>query len=565
MSCNAWIRFSPLSPLIASVLALTFLVVPALSQATKAADSGSHESADVDMNFRLEHGATTTVESDSTADHSKFEVLQGPFEDGPQVTEACLSCHTEAGEHFKDSIHWTWEYIHPETGQKLGKKTLINTFCTNSKGNEGMCAQCHAGYGWKDASFDFDNTRNMDCLVCHDRTGSYYRKPNSMGSEACSVMFENQEPIDWAKVAQNVGLPGRENCGACHFHGGGGDGVKHGDLDSSLVHPPEALDVHMASDGLNFACTQCHITQNHQWAGSRYHVHATDPEGTGKPGLRRDVATCESCHGTAPHPLDSVANLKLNDHVDRVACQTCHIPKIARGGVATMTDWDWRTAGKTRDGEGYKVKGYTQGNGAHRATYKSIKGDFTYDENFAPYYAWFDGQMVYTTIETEFDPANGPIEVNGFAGSPDDMDSRIWPFKRMHTIQPYDVGNNTLVYMHLWGNDENAYWGNYDFADAIRVGMAKNDIPYSGEYGFVETSSYWVITHTVAPAEDALRCDSCHAKQGRLANLAGFYLPGRDANLWLDLLGLLAVAGTILGILGHIAIRVIASQRRKTA
>ncbi len=528
--------------------------------------AAGHGDGDVDMNFRLDRGKTTVVASDSTADHRQFEILQGPFADGPAVTEACLSCHNEAGEQFKHSIHWTWEYIHPETGQRLGKKTLINTFCTNAKGNEGMCAQCHAGYGWKDETFDFNNTRNMDCLVCHDRTGTYYRLPNSMGSPACTVMFENLDPIDWVKVARNVGPPGRENCGACHFHGGGDDGVKHGDLDSSMVNPPHELDVHMDSDGLNFPCTQCHVTKNHIWAGSRYHVIARDTEGRGKPGLRRDVATCESCHGLSPHPLDSLADLKLNDHIDRIACQTCHIPTIARGGVATMLEWDWRTAGKTdENGQGFKLKDYTQGNGEHRATYKSIKGDFKYDEDFVPYYGWFDGQMRYTTIETVFDPDNGPIEVNGFKGSPDDPNSRIWPFKRMHTIQPYDVGNNTLVYMHLWGEDNTSYWGNYNFADAIRVGMEKNGIPYSGEYGFVDTYSYWVITHTVAPAKDALHCDSCHAKAGRLAHLAGFYLPGRDANFWLDLFGLLLIGSTVLGIVGHTAIRIVASLRRKAS
>jgi hypothetical protein len=32
----------------------------------------------------------------STADHSKFIQLQKPFKSGQEVTEACLSCHTEA-------------------------------------------------------------------------------------------------------------------------------------------------------------------------------------------------------------------------------------------------------------------------------------------------------------------------------------------------------------------------------------------------------------------------------------------------------------------------------------
>jgi len=548
------------------ITGILLLFAALVVQAGNDQPSGEH-SLDSNMNFRITEDTTPTTRDagESTADHAKFEELKGPFSSGPEVTRACLGCHNEAGNQFIKSIHWTWEYEHPETGQKLGKKTLINTFCTNARGNEGICAQCHAGYGWKDDSFDFSNQQNIDCLVCHDRTGSYYKTPNSTGSKACAVMFEGKEPIEWAKVAQSVGLPGRENCGACHFYGGGGDGVKHGDLDSSLKNPPRELDVHMATKGADFACSECHVSRKHIWPGSRYNVIARDTGGTGKAGMRRDVATCESCHDDSPHPQNGVTGIKLNEHVDRVACQTCHIPTIARGGVATEIDWDWRTAGKTRNGQGYKEKNYTQGDGKHRATYKSIKGSFIWGEDLVPHYAWFDGQMIYKTIESKLDPSNAPIDINTFKGSVDDPDSRIWPFKRMHTIQPYDKGNNTLVYMHLWGDDKDSYWGNYDFGRAIKAGMEKNNIPYSGEYGFVDTYSYWPITHMVAPKESALDCNECHAKQGRLKDLKGFYLPGRDSNRWLDMIGLLAVFGTLAGVLGHGLIRLVLKRARKQA
>jgi octaheme c-type cytochrome (tetrathionate reductase family) len=498
----------------------------------------------------------------STADHSKFWGLKGPFATGPEVTKACLTCHTEAGKHFMKSIHWTWEYTHPKTGQKLGKNQLVNNYCTNSRGNEGMCAQCHASYNRKDASFDFKNQENIDCLVCHDRTGTYYKVPPTKGNAACSVMFNDLAPIDLVKVAQSVDLPGRENCGSCHYKGGGGDGAKHGDLDSSLNRPSRDLDVHMNATGTNFACSQCHVSKQHVFAGSRYDMIAKDTGGTGKPGLRRDVATCESCHGDSPHRKASLIGIKLNGHVAKVACQTCHIPEMARGGVATLVDWDWRTAGKTRNGEGYSEENYVQGNGEPRHTYRSIKGNFTYGEKLTPHYAWFDGQMKYTTIDTKFDPAKQPIPINSFAGSYKDNASRIWPFKRMHTVQPYDKGNNTLVYMHLWGEDDAAYWGNYDYAKAIKVGMEKNNRPYSGEYGFIETYSYWPITHMVAPKEKALACSECHAKDGRLASLTGFYMPGRDGFGWLDAAGYLALAGSLGGVLLHAILRGVYRVRR---
>jgi len=43
-----------------------------------------------------------------TADHSEHEVLAQDFDSGPEVTEACLSCHNEAAEQVHKTIHWTW-------------------------------------------------------------------------------------------------------------------------------------------------------------------------------------------------------------------------------------------------------------------------------------------------------------------------------------------------------------------------------------------------------------------------------------------------------------------------
>lgn len=493
-----------------------------------------------------------------TADHSKFAILQQDFESGEDVTKACLTCHTEAGHQFMKSIHWTWEYDHPVTGQKLGKKTLINAFCGNAITNYGGCTTCHAGYGWNDdGPFDFTDETKIDCLVCHDNTGTYYRLPQGEGHDACSSMFLGKPPIDFAAVAQHVGMPERQNCGTCHFYGGGGDGVKHGDLDSSLVNPPRELDVHMSTDGANFACTACHITNEHIWSGSRYNVQATDEIGTGMPGFRRDdVATCESCHGTTPHNSNEMTGIKLNGHVNKVACQTCHIPEFSRGGVATKTYWDWRTAGKLdENGHPYKVEGYTQGNGKHRDSYISIKGDFTWDENVVPYYAWFDGVMEYTTVDTKIDPTQ-PVEINKFNGGPNDPNSRIWPFKRMHTVQPYDSGYNTLVYTHVWGKDDTAFWGNFKWPEAIEEGMRAGDKPYSGEFDFIDTYMYWPLAHMVAPSSEALDCAACHSKDGRLNDLKGFYMPGRDSLPWMDILGKLVLALALLGVLAHALLRI---------
>lgn len=65
------------------------------------------------------------TKGDSTADHKKFQALQQDFQTGPEVTRACLSCHTEAANQMHQSIHWNWQW---EKAGGLGKKNAINNF-----------------------------------------------------------------------------------------------------------------------------------------------------------------------------------------------------------------------------------------------------------------------------------------------------------------------------------------------------------------------------------------------------------------------------------------------------
>ncbi|MEX5728868.1 octaheme c-type cytochrome (tetrathionate reductase family) [Rhodovulum iodosum] len=505
-----------------------------------------------------------TKATGSTADHSKFKELQKDFQSGPEVTEACLGCHTEASKQVMHSVHWKWEFENPTTGQLLGKSHVLNSFCGNVASNEARCTSCHTGYGWTDMSSPPPaDEAAVDCLVCHDNSGQYTKLATGAGhppleAKGKTITGADAWVVDLKQAAQSVAEPTRENCGGCHFYGGGGDNVKHGDLSSALYHPTKEVDVHMAQDGLNFTCETCHHSDRHIFAGSRYDVHATDPEGTGKPGvMRKDVATCESCHGTTPHDMLTVTGIKLNDHTDRVACQSCHIPEFARGGVATKTRWDWSTAGKM-DAEGHPLhlNEYTQGNGKELHTYLATKGDFEYGEDVVPYYSWFNGQVDYTTADQKIDPSK-VVEINKISGSSGDGRSRIWPFKRMEGRQAYDSGLDHLVYSNVWGpTTDTAYWTNFDWGKAIAAGMKAAGAEYSGEYGFVDTYMYWPITHMVAPAADALDCRECHAQDGRLANLAGVYLPGSNPFSWGGLIGIAFFVAMAGGVLLHTTLRI---------
>ena len=508
----------------------------------------------------------------STADHSKFKELQQPFATGPDVTKACLSCHTEAAKQVHKTKHWTWEFLNPENNQRLGKKNVMNNFCISISQNYAFCTSCHAGYGWKDKNFDFSSENNVDCLVCHDSTGNYNKPPGLAGHPVYKEMElppgsgKIVKPVDLTKVAQKVGKSSRDNCGACHFKGGGGDGVKHGDMDSSLAAPEKELDVHMDASGLDFTCGTCHKTSSHEVPGSRFTPTAMDKGGAHMRGKAdsSNPSTCQACHGNQPHPVNLTKldnhGSKLNAHTSKIACQTCHIPTFARGGVATKMSWDWSTAGKM----GADGKPMSKKDAKGHVIYDSKKGDFVLAENVVPEYYWFNGKVTYTLLGDKVSKSDVATPINRIGGSSTDGKSMIWPMKVMRGKQPFDPVNQTLVMPHTAGNDNIGYWKNYNWENAIADGMQNMGAPFSGKVDFIKTEMYWPITHMVAPKEKALSCVECHDAKtgGRLKEVKGIYMPGRgDNSKLLDMAGWTLALLTLIGVLIHGAGRIYAHRK----
>ena len=60
----------------------------------------------------------------------------------------------------------------------------------------------------------------------------------------------------------------------------------------------------------------------------------------------------------------------------------------------------------------------------------------------------------------------------------------------------------------------------YLFRDSLEVGIRYRaeitGLPYSGEYGFANTTMFWPQTHMVAPKTVALQCQACHSEGGRM-------------------------------------------------
>ena len=428
-------------------------------------------------------------------DHSSL--VKGPFKSGPEVTKACLQCHEQQAKEFMQTQHWTWSVNQEVPGRgkvDLGKKNAINNYCIALPSNNPRCTSCHAGYGWKDASFDFSKAENVDCLICHDTTGSYKKLPAAAGAPA----YEDTEfppksgkiwkAADLEKIAKSVGRTSRATCGACHFYGGGGDHIKHGDLDSSITAPNRSIDVHMAVDGPNMSCSACHKTEHHVIPGKALSVSATGGGAT---------LGCTDCHAGTVHQKNAV----LNKHAAKVACQTCHIPTFAKA-LPTKVWWDWSSAGSA--GPANKDK-------HGLPTHNKLKGDFKWEKDVKPSYMWFNGSGKRYLAGDKIDPGK-VTHLNYPLGDHNDKAAKITPFKIMQGKQPYDSVNNVFVVPNLWGG----YWKHWDWNKAIADGMKAAGLEYSGKYGFAPTDMYWKGNHMVAPKQQALKCNDCHGKGGRL-------------------------------------------------
>ncbi len=511
-------------------------------------------------------------------DHSQFPELQKEFNSPEEVTETCLKCHNNIDEQFMMNEHWKWlkkDSIHGKGLFSLGKANVLNNFCIGVSSNEKLCTMCHAGFGFNTKTFNSANTQKMDCMACHDNSGQYHK------SNVCSDPTQEgfgypPKNTNLTAIAQNVGLPKRENCGSCHYFGGGGNNVKHGDLEMIQNKCTRDIDVHMDANGLNMACIECHKTHNHNIPGNLPMVSASPS----------NSFNCAECHTEAPHK-----SRILNEHYHQVSCQTCHIPIYAKDHP-TKIYWSWKAAGKldtsklnTPSGGALHfekeipkdsiLKYVGNNNLMHNITTDSVL--YEYDsrhaaailaKNVKPDYVWYNGYTDHHFLEDTI--LKDTLELNRLMGSYQDnlnpMDpkhpSKIYPVKIMRGNQIYDKKFKKLINPKLVGpKGSGAYWNDFDWDSSATKGMEYLGLKYSGQHDFIDTKSYWPLHHEVSPASEALSCEECHAKNGRLNNLQGFYLPGRDHNKLIDIFGLLMIIGAFAGVSIHGTLRIISKRK----
>lgn len=443
-------------------------------------------------------GLLLAVSSSAVAgvDHSDF--VKGPFKEGRDVTKQCLECHEKQATDVMKTTHWTFagtpNHVKgmEKSTKKYGKANMINNFCTSAfNGPDGIvhesCFKCHAGYGWTRTKFDLTDKTRVDCLVCHAQKGNYDRAPAGADINK-AAMAKGSMNIELA--AKSVAKPTLQNCGYCHFNGGGGDAVKNAGLDSTLLYADKKQDVHMAAKakgGLGMQCQDCHKTKDHSVAGASSQMAHYDAR-----------TSCEDCHSGAKAPHQKSKNAAiLVKHTASVACQTCHIP-VFNKGQATKMMWNWSDVGKNIKAEEEFDK----------ETFAKHKGSFRWGQNVVPVYAWYNGKIERYMVGDKIKDPSKPVNITKPVGDIKDKTAKIYPYKYFTGTQPMD---SKFKYLNTF-QQYKELWINFDWEKALVNGAKCTDncLPYSGKHQFVKTVSYIAAQHEVSPKEDALQCGECH-------------------------------------------------------
>ena len=401
--------------------------------------------------------------------------------------DTCLQCHSAEAHEVHGSVMYQWKGETPEMvngGDQQGKNAgAVNSYCINTLGNWDACGNCHVGLGampQDDATPE--QLANIDCMLCHQQA---YRRKKVDGT---FVPDTDGMTIRMDEAVRTVHRPVRSNCLQCHAKAGGGDAVKRGDLTLAQGDTTDFyFDVHMATTGANLECQNCHTFTEHRVAGKGSDLRPTDSA---------VVLECANCH--ADMAADEHEGSFLDRHVDRVACQTCHIPiyaKDAADSAATEATEVYRTW----------LSSHSDTAPFHPVMDKlnDLVPEYRFWNRLSDNYLLGDLAVV--------DPQTGRYPTSRPLGDVDDPDSKLYAFKYKTAQQPMANSTGQLIAL-----DTSVFFATGDAAAATEQGLTNMGLGADEPYSWVETDTYQMLNHEVSPSGQALECGDCHGSTARM-------------------------------------------------
>jgi hypothetical protein len=303
--------------------------------------------------------------------------------------------------------------------------------------------------------------------------------------------------ITMDQAVQTVHKPVRSNCLQCHAKAGGGDAYKRGDI--TLAHgntTDTTFDRHMAigSGGSNLQCQSCHKVSNHRIAGRGSDLAPTDYD------FPMGCSTTE-CHTTKGSPAGHTTQA-VNRHIDRVACQTCHIRTYGKNAS------DSAASEATEYHRDWSLSHFNSVTGLWHPTSYLMN-------NLIPIYRFWNkystNYLLYDV--TARNPLTGNYTTSKPIGTINDLTtaSKLYPFKYKTAYQPIATNLKVLIAV-----DTSVYWATGNYLAAVAAGIANMGFSSNTPYTFVNTETNQLITHGVPPAAQVLTCNECHGSTAQM-------------------------------------------------
>ena len=438
-----------------------------------------------------------------------------------QGAASCVDCHEEATEEAFHSNHYQMENVVRDVLGKgavpAGGKLAYNDFCgaifwkgkvnvnyigkallkapppehADLKGSfiATGCSMCHGNSMGLIPKLEptEEQLANVDCLSCHADPKVYPAGAKGVKTGAKEVYKDEngtwryRVKVPLEKLAKAiVKTPPKDQCLLCHAFSGGGPGFKRPNLEPALLgEVKEEIDVHLAR-GMN--CTDCHVFKEHQLA-------LKSPD-TWARSAKAKAPACADCHEQR-HTRPVLGWVLETFHKDKVACQTCHIPRYAKA-IPTDTHRDWSKAE-------FSVK------------MKRWEPEIRFGQNLTPVYRFWNEKTRVAYLYPE--PAEvkegkivyaAPVSKGAKrAGLFYKTDGKVYPFKYHEAVVPFDPEKKVPVPVKV-----GLVFATGDTKKAAQVGAKLAGLNFTGDY--VTLVRYMSVNHGVEPAKNALFCLDCH-------------------------------------------------------
>ncbi len=445
--------------------------------------------------------------------HPGNDVIKDNGYQGPQT---CIICHEDALDEITHTVHWNlaspvrnvqglpdsslWGMVNRECALAGSTSPANWTASTNGKFSvqSAGCGICHIGSlpapPMPGEKVTDAQANTVDCLVCHAEKYDWSKR---------ATLVKDSTGVHWgADTSLTAALsitktPTNEACLRCHEHSFSND-YKRGTPFTA------ENDVHSEA---GMSCVTCHTTEHHKIAKGMYESDMVAND------LPDTPVSCSNCHGTAPHK--GMYAETLNKHVNKIACQTCHIPQ---------------TSGINYENWGEPVKDNINGKISELSKYDKIPSNpklyvptvsikmehpsyiwrtaNSKDEKNAQNWMAFETANINTEGAKIF-PVRGLTQIMLF-----DKNLKMWQAPGMSFMKKDSM---TAQFPLLLAPNREVYNKTGNIKAALNAGMKpyeKMGLKWSGEWMAMQVpgTSYISVNHGVK--KNVLLCSSCHSENG---------------------------------------------------